>query len=85
MLQICPHFEVFQKKRSGIHDQALADRGFTLNSNILKTSMGTETAIAKYMITERMTSSNLKPHTIEITKPRLKALRNTHSSYRILL
>ena len=68
-----------------IHDQALVDRGLTLNNNILKTSMVTETAIVKYMITEHMTSSNLKPHTIAITKPRLKALRNTLSSYRILL
>ena len=48
------------------HGQALVERGFSLNNNILKTNTCPKIVIAKRLITDHMVMY-LKPHIIEIT------------------
>ena len=56
--------------------------GFSLDNNILKTNVGSETVIAKRLIIEHVVVNKLKSHTIEMTKFMLKAFRSAHSSYK---
>ena len=65
------------------HGQMSIERGFSLKSTILKTNVGPRTVITKRLIIDHMIANNLRPHTIEISKPMLKACRSAHSSYKI--
>ena len=67
------------------HGQASVERGFSHNNAVLKTNMSPETVIAKRMIEDHMLSHDLKPYTIEISKPLVLAFKSAHQKYEIHL
>ena len=44
--------------------------------------MSAEIIISKQLIKDNMLANGLRPHTIEISKPMIKALRNAHAVYK---
>ena len=67
------------------HGQASVERGFSHNSAVLKTNMSPETVIAKRMIKDHILSNDLKPYTIEISKPLVLAFKSARQKYEIHL
>ena len=67
------------------HDQASVERGFRNSKSVFKTNLSAETVISKRLIKDHMLGNGLKPHTIEISKPMIKAIRNTHAVYEVKL
>ena len=64
------------------HGQASVERH---NNAVLKTNMAPETVIAKRMIKDHMLSHDLKPYTIEISKPLVLAFKSARQKYEIHL
>ena len=50
------------------HGQAAAERGFSVNNNIIQTNMYAKAIISKRFIKDHMLANGLQLHTIEITK-----------------
>ena len=67
------------------HGQASVERGFSHNIAVLKTNVSPETVIAKRMIKDHMLSHDLKPYTIEISKPLVLAFKPARQKYEIHL
>ena len=65
--------------------QTSLERGFSNNKSILKTNMSVETVFSKRLIKDHMLANGLKPHTIEISKPIIKAFWNAHAVYKAKL
>ena len=66
------------------HGQASVERGFNINANIVK-KMSPESLTAKRIIKGHMLANKLKPHTIEITKPIVRAFRSDRQKYEVHL
>ena len=67
------------------HGQASVERGFSNKKSILKTNMCAETIISQWLIKDRILANWLKPHTIKISKPIIKAFWNAHAVYKAKL
>ena len=67
------------------HSQASVEHGFSHNNAVLKTNMSAETVITKRMIKDQMLSHDLKPYTIEISKPPVLAFKSARQKYEIHL
>ena len=67
------------------HGQASVEREFSHNNAVLKTNMSPETVIAKRMIKDYMPSHDLKPYTIEISRPLVLAFKSSRQKYEIHL
>ena len=67
------------------HGQESVGRGFSHNNAVLKTNMSPETVITKRMIKDHMLSHDLKPYTIEISKPLVLAFKSARQKYEIHL
>ena len=65
-----------------IHGQTAVERGFNVNNNIIQTNMYGKTIISKRLVKDRMLANGLQPHTIEITKPLLKAYKSAYAAYK---
>ena len=64
------------------HGHASVERGFSNNKSILKTNMSAKTVISKRLIKDHKLPHGMKPHTIEISKPKIRAFRNTHAAFK---
>ena len=64
------------------HGQAAVERGFSVNNNIIQTNMYAKTIISKRLIKDHMLANGLQPHTIEITKPLVKAYKSVNAAYK---
>ena len=62
------------------HGQVAVERGFSVNNNIIQTNMYAKTIISKRLIKDHMLANGLQPHTIEITKPLVKAYKSTYAA-----
>ena len=67
------------------HCQTSLERGFSNNKSILKINMSVETVFSKRLIKDHILANGLKPRTIEISKPIIKAFRNARAVYKAKL
>lgn len=63
------------------HGQASVERGFSQNNFLLKVNMSPESIISKRIIKDHMISNGLKPYTINVNGPMLKAFRSARVKY----
>ena len=62
------------------HGQAAVERGFNINNSALKTSISREGVIAIRLVKDHLVANNLKPHTIQITNPMVRAFKGARQS-----
>ena len=63
------------------HVQAAVERGFNINNSALKTNISREGVKAKRLVKDHLLANNLKPHTIQITNPIVRALKLARQNY----
>ena len=67
------------------HGQASVERGFSHNNAVFHTNMSAESVISKRLIKDHMLFHKLKPYTIEITDPMIRAFKSSHLKYQLHL
>ena len=63
------------------HVQAAVERGFNINNSVLKTNISREGVKVKRLVKDHLLANNLKPHTIQITNPIVRALKVARQNY----
>ena len=63
------------------HGQAAVERGFNINNSALKTNISSEVVTTKRLVKDLLLANNLKPHTIQITNPMVRAFAGARQSY----
>ena len=61
------------------------ERGFSHNNTVVQTDMSAESVISKRLIKGHMLFQKLKPYTIEITDPIIRAFKSSHLKYQLHL
>ena len=67
------------------HVQTSVERGFSHDNTVVQTNMSAESVISKSLINDHMLFHKLKPYTIEITDPMIRALNSSHPKYQLQL
>ena len=67
------------------HGQASVQHGFSHNNTVVQTNMSAESVISKRLIKDHMLSNKLKPYTVEITDPVIRAFKSSHLKYQLHL
>ena len=67
------------------HAQTSVERGFSHDNTVVQTNMSAESVISKRLINDHMLFHKLKPYTIEITDPMIRALNSSHPKYQLQL
>ena len=67
------------------HGQVAVERGFNISNSALKTNISPEGVIAKRLVKDHLIANNLKPHSIQITNPMIRAFKGARQSYVIYL
>ena len=67
------------------HVQTSVERGFSHDNTVVQTNMSAESVISKRLINDHMLFHKIKPYTIEITDPMIRALNSSHPKYQLQL
>ena len=63
------------------HGQAAVERGFNINKNLLQVNMTEVSIVAQRIIYDHMTSKDLQPQTLSVTKGLLQSVGAARSRY----
>ena len=63
--------------------QASVERSFSVNKSVLDVNMKEESMVARKVIRYHMSSNNLQPHTIEISKAMINSYKSARQKYEI--
>ena len=56
------------------------ERGFNINNSARERNISPEDVIAKKLVKDHLLANNLKPYTIQITNPMVRAFKGAHQS-----
>ena len=65
------------------HDQASVGHGFSCNNTVVQTNMSAESVISEHLIKDHILFHRLKPYTIKITDPMIRAFKSSHLKYKL--
>ena len=84
-----PHSKVWRNSWSFVltlsHGQTSVDCGFSHNNTVIQTNMSASSVISKCLINDHMLFHKLKPYTIEITDPMMRAFKSSHLKHQLHL
>ena len=63
------------------HGQAAVQRGFSVSKAVLDVNMQENSLIARKLIRDHMSSSNRKPHCMEVPNPMIRAYTSARDKY----
>ena len=67
------------------HGQASVERVFSHNNTVVQTNMSAESVISKCLIKDHMLFHKIKPYTVKITDPMIRAFKSSHLKYKLHL
>ena len=67
------------------HGQASVERVFSHNNTVVQTNMSAESVISKRLIKDHMLFHKIKPYTVKITDPMIRAFKSSHLKYKLHL